>query len=226
MKPIALIFLFIHLFLVTPLTAAYEELKDSTKLPQWFIGLAPIHSHLLRIDSQVGSRPQTTLFYIEWGANLRGGVNLFKDSYRIGGEFKVFWTGGEGQIPGWYYLTGIYQQIDLLPKRRNRLYLEGGLLQSNMCMCRRGRYVIEPFHQKNIFYYGIGGGFDIYLNKYFDFNLGYMRYAIINRLPLKFPWTQFVFGATYYFQARNKPKPTKKEKFEEDLRKVKEKNKN
>ncbi len=193
------------LYYFCPVSAANDT--DSSKI-NYVISLNPIFAIAAFNTPTTG----TTLIGLELGANPRFGLNLFNDYYRVGVETKVYWATGEGQIPNWYYFAGVYNQFNFRPKKRNRLYVEAGLQLSNLCQCTVGTYTIETSQRKGMFYYGIGGGWDIYLSKRFDITLGVMHYRAFNKLPLKYPWTQFMLvGVDYYFKDRYKPKKVRKD---------------
>lgn len=200
-----------HLILILAIfcsgfSAAAANDADSSKI-NYVLSLNPIFAIAAFNTPTTG----TTLIGLELGANPRFGLNLFNDYYRVGVETKVYWATGEGQIPNWYYFAGIYNQFNFRPKKRNRLYVEAGLQLSNLCQCTVGTYTIETSQRKGMFYYGIGGGWDIYLSKRFDITLGVMHYRAFNKLPLKYPWTQsMLVGVDYYFKDRYKPKKARK----------------
>lgn len=206
--------IFFILFLNTERIFANTQ-NDSLKI-NYTLSLSPVFAGAWLWDN---TGKMTTL-YIDLGISLKGGIEFFNYRYRVGPDLKFFWTSGDGISPQWFYLAGIHNQFNFIPKRRNRLYIEASLLMSDLCICQRGLYGSIPERRPSMFYYGIGGGWSIYLNKNFDYNLGLMRYGLFNNVPDKKAWEHYIFvGIDYYFHPRHKPKFKKKPKIEGDLRK-------
>ena len=147
------------------------------------------------------------LIGLQVGGELRMGMDLWEDRYRVGASGKLFWTTGNGYAQsGWYHLVGLYNQYDFFHKQRNRLFVELGGYYSNLCFCERGQYTSEPINRPGTWYLSIGGGMDFYLHPRWDLKLGYQHHILLNGPAVQNFWGQFMtVGFNYYWYKRQKP---------------------
>jgi hypothetical protein len=93
-------------------------------------------------------------------------------------------------------LFGVFNQFDILPikeKRRSRIFGEVQYLYGDHCTCGE----LDPFPRSGLHYISLGGGVEIPLYKQLRLDLAFYSANILNDVPLKYNFTQYVIGLNY-----------------------------
>lgn len=144
------------------------------------------------------NRHITDNFYHEttWEKNIA--VSLTRSLY-IGLSHKDIFTRGSSYIDykndrERYFLTGIFAQYDIIPKSPNRLSAELSYNIGDYCTCG---HMIDPYREGLLNYLGFGGVIDLPIRGGFSLDLSMMNYHILDAIPLKYRYTQYVIGLNY-----------------------------
>lgn len=147
---------------------------------------------------------QKRYLYFEHSVNINFAVQLSKRTY-LGVQTKPTFTNLKVISDPWdfYRFNGIFFQFDLIQHPRFRFFIETSLNESDYCTCENGNYWNVPYKAKGLIFAGIGGGFDIILNnkkqKNLSLELGIFDYLLINSIPEKYPYLQYIVGLNYRF---------------------------
>ena len=187
------------LLLLLPLLINAQQ-DSSTWRPRSTLSFQPIFAYVWGNVQGVGD----VFVNLRLGGEIRYGIDVWKNRYRVGPSVKVFWDDGDGIQSNWTYLIGAYQQYNFLPKKHNRLYLETGFYYSNFCFCEQGTFTVDATHTPGSLYLSLGGGWDIFLHPRWSFKLAYQHHILLNNPDaIQSFWGQRVFaGIDYYFHPR------------------------
>ena len=131
---------------------------------------------------------------ITWNKNIA--VNINKRIY-LGLSYQNIFTRGssysEVDLHENYFLTGLFTQFDFMPKKKNRLFLEASWNYGNYCTCGQR----DPYRQEGLQYLGLGGGYDLPLNKFLSLDLSFVVYKILDDVVQKYAYTQYIIGLNF-----------------------------
>ncbi|GAB4409357.1 MAG: hypothetical protein OHK0039_12960 [Bacteroidia bacterium] len=99
--------------------------------------------------------------------------------------------------PRHHTLAGVFVQYELLPEgapyRRLRLYPEAGIHRGNYRTC--GDF--DPYPAPGLWYASLGGSLSVQVSRRIQAELGFYNYQIINNIPDKYNYTQYIAGLEY-----------------------------
>jgi len=101
-----------------------------------------------------------------------------------------------------YILGGSVKYLFNDLQDKTRFYLETGFYKGNYCTClsdNRGDPIQEPYKREGLSYWGFGGGVERKLSKHFQLDLGFYNFLILQNIPPKYNFTQYVIGIDYFF---------------------------
>ncbi|MDA3929793.1 MAG: hypothetical protein PF541_12645 [Prolixibacteraceae bacterium] len=135
--------------------------------------------------------------YDEFTWNVNAGIQLSKNLF-AGLQLLNIYSSEIATKKDNYLIYGIFTQYNLLKKEASRLFIEASLNKGNYCTA-----LDIPYWNNDLYYFGIGGGFDFPLKKisnlYLD--LSFISYSILNEVPEKYSYTQYIIGLNYRFNA-------------------------
>jgi len=132
--------------------------------------------------------------YDEWTWDKHIAVNLNKSFY-FGLSFKNIYSRGSSYIEGSTYsensfVGGAFLQYDVLPKNRNRVYLQTAWQYGNYCTCGSD----DPYEKDGLHYIGLGLGTTIFLNDWLAFESAINLHAIMNEQPFELSYNIVQLG--------------------------------
>ncbi len=135
--------------------------------------------------------------YNEYTWNINMAVSLNKRAF-LGLQYLNIHSNGTNVSPENYGIYGVFGQVNLLRKSRNRLFVESSINRGNYFT----NYDTDPYKKEDLYYLGFGSGYDLSLDKfvpnlYADFSFIY--YLIINPLDNKTGYSQYIIGLNYRF---------------------------
>ena len=98
-----------------------------------------------------------------------------------------------------YSIFGFFAQYDLFVRTNQFIFLEASLNRGNYCSTRSEFY---PFRRDNLYYYGLGGGYNIQLkkwSKHLFLDLAFVAYNIFNKIEGKIGYNIYIIGLNYKF---------------------------
>lgn len=98
------------------------------------------------------------------------------------------------------HIGGPMLQYKLTDGRIWDLMLESGLYFGNFCSCDADFEV--PYKRNGLFYWPHGFGANVRLTRQLQLDLGFMNHIILNRVPRKYNFTQYIIGLDYFFHKR------------------------
>jgi hypothetical protein len=131
-----------------------------------------------------------------WDKNIA--VSLTNSLY-LGLGHKSIFTRGSSYIDGKrdrerYFMTGAFIQYDFIPHSKNRLFAELSYNIGDYCTCG---HMIDPYRISLLYYLGFGGGIDLPLWKNISLDLAFINYHILDKIPQKYSYTQYIIGLNY-----------------------------
>jgi len=134
---------------------------------------------------------RNTYHELTWNKNIA--LNLTKSLY-LGLSYQNIFTKGSSYIISEkkenYSLVGIFLQYDLIPKKKDRILLELSWNYGNYCTCG----FRDPYKEEWIDYIGVGGSYEMRLNKFISAEVGLYFYDILEPIEAKYAFTQYVLG--------------------------------
>ncbi len=98
-----------------------------------------------------------------------------------------------------YKMLGSVFQYDVLGNGEGgRWLIEVGYFRGDYCTCNKGNPE-WPFRRAGINYLDVGFGGEIRLIKDLFLDIGFNRYYLLDKIPEKYSWTQYVLGLNYKF---------------------------
>ena len=142
------------------------------------------------------NNPAIRYSFNEYTWNINMAVSLNKRMY-LGLQLLNIYTKGSKQDLEKYRVYGMFAQYNVLRQTAHRLFAETSINRGNYCTC--GDF--EPNRRNNLYYWGIGAGYDLPLKKipglYLD--LSFIHYLILNSVEDKYAYTQYIIGVNYRF---------------------------
>jgi len=100
-----------------------------------------------------------------------------------------------------YNFNGLFAQFDILNKNGFRIYVETSLNLSDYCSCKFNNPWNDPIRKKGLSLWGGGGGLELNLNpkkgKSIYLELAFFNYVILQNIPYKYNYTQYILGLNY-----------------------------
>ncbi len=128
---------------------------------------------------------------ITWNANV--GIHL-NENFFSGLQILNIYSSEVGNKKDYYSIYGLFTQYDFLKKNTNRLFAEVSFNRGNYCTSND-----IPSYADNLYYIGLGGGFEYKIKKipnlYLD--LSFIAYNILNKIEDKYGYTQYIIGLNY-----------------------------
>ena len=127
-----------------------------------------------------------------WNLNLSTNINK---NFRVGIQYLAIFTSLNKKDNQSFFIAGAFGQYNLLPGifKKTRLYIETSINTGNYCTCNPD----DPYQKDNLYYHGLGLGFDIPIRKWLHFDIGFMNYNILNNYPPKYNYTQYILGLDF-----------------------------
>ncbi len=144
------------------------------------------------------SDPAVFYRFNEYTWNVNIAVSLNKKMY-LGLQLLNIYTKGSNQSLEKYKIYGVFAQYNLLRRTDHRFIVETSFNRGDFCTC--GEF--EPYRKNNLFYWGIGMGYDLPIIKkilpglYID--LSFINYFLLSQVESKYNYTQYVLGLNYRF---------------------------
>ncbi len=120
-------------------------------------------------------------------------VNINKSIY-FGFEYLAIFT--KGSIIKFnnknknYFLFGVNGEYDLIPRYDDKLYIKTSFDIGNYCTCGDK----DPYKKTNLYYFGLGFGYDYPISKRIAIRFGFTNYVILNKIEDKYNYTQYILG--------------------------------
>jgi len=133
---------------------------------------------------------------LTWNANISVSINkrIF-----LGMQYLSINTKETNKANEHYDIYGLFLQYNFLKNRKNRLFIENSISKGNYCMCDNEEY--EKI--ENLYYLGIGIGYDLSLNKFLNglyLDLSFLKYIThIQSYKIQSYYTQYIIGLNYRF---------------------------
>ena len=146
---------------------------------------------------KTSSDPAISYKFNEYTWNINTAVSMTRRLY-LGLQLLNIYTQGSNQSLETFKIYGMFAQYNLLKQTDHRLFVETSLNRGNYCTCGDS----EPYQKDNLYYWGIGGGYDLPLKKilpglYVD--IAFINYLIVSAVEDKYAYTQYVIGLNYRF---------------------------
>lgn len=123
-----------------------------------------------------------------WALNM--GVMPTK-RINIGVNVMNIWSETRTEPRGRHLMAGVFGQYHFgLRTDKATIFLETGGYWGNYCTCGPG----DPYRKDGLFLIPAGGGLNARLTKDLWLDAGFMVYNIINDVPRKYSFTQYVIG--------------------------------
>lgn len=91
------------------------------------------------------------------------------------------------------FLAGLFQQYAFYREGRWRFFGETGFYTGNHCTCGDA----DPYVKDGLTYLSLGAGGHYALGRRLRLDLAFHTYGILNRVPAKYNYTQYVIGLDY-----------------------------
>lgn len=135
-------------------------------------------------------------FFQEYTWNVNGAISLNKRLFLGVQALTIYAKDSKSEWEN-YYIYGVLGQFNLLQSKEYRAFIETSVNKGNYCTCG----VEFPYLKDNLYYFGLGAGFDIPLkfiseNLYID--MSFYNYTILNKIKTKYNYTQYIIGLNYY----------------------------
>jgi len=144
-------------------------------------------------------------YYNENTINLNAMMSLTK-KFWVGLQVKPIFT--KQYINGTinksiYNFNGLFTQFDFVNKNGFRIYVETSLNSSDYCSCAKENPWDDPIRKKGLLLWGGGGGLELNLNpkkgKNIYLELAFFNYVILQKIPYRYNYTQYILGLNYKF---------------------------
>lgn len=163
---------------------------------------------LLPEEYNVNRKKQPTEPYLLFEHTLN--VNLvysLSKRWRVGYQHLFIWETGREISTGYYNIGGVLGQYSFYRNDRYNIYAETSLNRGNFCTCESSsQFITVPYKRNDLYYLGLGIGFDYRLNKDFSAEFGFYNYNIFNDIPMKYNHTQYIIGLVYHLPFFSKQK--------------------
>lgn len=153
-------------------------------------------------DSNTKDYPVGENFYEEYTWNVNFATTLNK-RFTAGIQLLTIFTSGTHVKKSNYFIYGLFTQFDFLPKSKSSLFLETSINRGDYGTCGH----LDPYRIKNLWYYGLGGGFEFpikKISKNLFIDISIYNYLIINNIKTKYNYTQYIIGLNYHFGKKRK----------------------
>lgn len=131
----------------------------------------------------------------EFVIGTQASFSITKSLY-FGGQFLLILTKDnyEKKMNN-YFLSGVFVNYDVLPKKRLNLYPEVSFSIGNYCTCDKDK----PYRVNNLKYLGMGIGVDIPISKRNNFYIhtSFNAHFIVNSIPKKSSFNIYRVGLLY-----------------------------
>lgn len=98
-----------------------------------------------------------------------------------------------------HQLFGLFNQYDFYTSQNGiRLFGEAQYKYGDYCTCGQ----LDPFVLEDLHYLGLGGGVEVPLYKRLKLDLAFYNSVILNNVPLKYNFTQYVIGLNYRLMSK------------------------
>lgn len=126
--------------------------------------------------------------YNEWTTSINAATRLYKGLF-VGINYMNIFSYGTDVEPDNFHIAGLFSQYDFL-NDEDRLFLETGLYLGNYCTCDD----FDPYKAPQLYYWSLGGGWELALNHRFNVELGFINHVILNDREGKYNFTQYIVG--------------------------------
>jgi hypothetical protein len=89
---------------------------------------------------------------------------------------------------------GIFSQYSVFSDKKNNFFVELGAYRGNYCSCFPN---FSYRSNQQMWYYGFGAGYNLYLRKGFILDVGFNNYKILGDIPRKSNFTRPTIGINY-----------------------------
>jgi hypothetical protein len=132
-----------------------------------------------------------------WNVNFAASINKHLD---VGLQFLNIFTSGTHVENTDYQIYGAFAQYDLLANRSPKyaFFLESSINRGDYCSA--GPNHLDPYRKNNLWYIGLGCGFEIplgFITPRLCLDLSVYNYEIINQIKAKYNFTQYIIGLNY-----------------------------
>lgn len=145
-------------------------------------------------------------FYQEYSWNINTSMRLTK-RFWLGGHFNPIFTFQKINIDrnqANYYFGGIFLRYDLIQLDQFAFFIESSFNSTNYCTC--GDYT-DPFLEKSLYTWGIGGGMKFLLNPAKQQNLwlelAVKNYTLFDSYEDDYPLDQYLIGINFQLGRQN-----------------------
>ncbi len=182
-----------------------NALQAQFKIKDYFAKTFVVGASFTRMADVNADKNAGLHYYNENTFNVNIMMSLSK-RFWIGLQVKPIFTKQyvNGTITkSFYNFNGLFTQFEIVNKNGFRIYTETSLNLSDYCSCAGENPWDDPVRKKGLILWGGGGGLEFTLNpkksKNLSLELAFFNYVILQKIPYKYNYTQYILGLNYKF---------------------------
>lgn len=137
---------------------------------------------------------KNTYHELTWNKNIS--INLTKSFYLGLSHQNIFTQGSSYNLidqKSNYNIISLFLQYDFIPKKADKIALELSWNYGDYCTCG----FRDPYKEQWINYLGLGGSYEMRLNKILSAEVGFYLYNILEPIEAKYGFNQYVVGLNF-----------------------------